>query len=738
MSVEVREWTLEGALDELVHLQDAMGERGLAFVVGAGASVNSGIPAAGPLAAAWLHELHRRECRGDQDLALWLKTEQGPLHGIDADDPAAHYAAILAARYRGDSEAGYALLDRLLADALPSSGYRWLAAILQYSRHRLAITANFDNLIADALALNGGPAPLCISHESLAGYARPGTSRPLLARIQHDPLGASSPAAPGWLHAMRRLFRHYTPLIIGYGGNDAALSTLLASLQPGEICGRPLWCYHDRLPSAPLREWLARHNGILLQIDDFDSFMARLGSRLLAGMPGMPAELHAALPPARPGLPAAVPDSAADAVMEEAASPDAAPAEESPAAPEPAPQPPSEPPVQPGAPAADTTTDAATLWLQRIAASEDDYQRLDLFQQALQDCPQDGRLLAGYARFLRAQDADTRMLEKVYHHAFEQAPDSPEVCADYALFLADQGNLAEAAQLLRRALQLAPQDAGLHARSAEFVARQLGDLQQASVLYQRALALDPNDPALLGQHALFLAELLEDIDGADAQFRRALSLAPDAPQLLTDYAGFLQVNQRELETADALYRHARHLLPHDFALLTAHARLRSESLGDFDGAIALYAEALQQRPQDSELYASLAGALLCRLDPDSLAQARELLQAGMELGLQAGQPSQALAEILLFAGLIDELTEGECNLTLLACLKGVLLMGYPRQHAHDYSSLLERVLPLVSRNRHGFYIALARAILDPASLNDLRRSDYWRGVEAIDPFGGRG
>jgi len=54
MSVEVREWTLEGALDELVHLQDAMGERGLAFVLGAGASVSSGIPAAGPLAAAWL------------------------------------------------------------------------------------------------------------------------------------------------------------------------------------------------------------------------------------------------------------------------------------------------------------------------------------------------------------------------------------------------------------------------------------------------------------------------------------------------------------------------------------------------------------------------------------------------------------------------------------------------------------------------------------------------------------
>lgn len=727
MSAEVREWTLEGALDELVHLQEAMGERGLAFVVGAGASVSSGIPAAGPLAADWLHELHLRECKGDQDLALWLHTTKGPLHGIDPDSPASHYAAILAARYRGDSEAGYALLDRL-SDVTPSSGYRWLAAILQYSRHRLAITANFDNLIADALALNGGPAPLSISHESLAGYARPGASRPLLARIHHDPLADGSVTSASWLNATRRLFRHYTPIIIGYGGNDPSLSTLLASLQPGDICGRPLWCYHDSLPPAPLREWLARHNGILLQIDDFDSFMARLGSRLLSGIPGMPGELQALLPGARPGLPPAAPLAEQPAAGLDDDLPEEDQSEhgsDAPAAPAAAPQ-------APAAPASPRSDPA--FWLQQIAATDDDYQRLDLYQQALEHCPQDGPLLAGYARFLASQDADERMLEKIYQHASQQAPDSPQVCADYAQFLAAQGNLAEAARQLRRALQLAADDAAIHAQAAEFVASQLDDLQQAGELFQRALTLAPRDADLLGRHARFLARA-GDADGAEAQYRRALSLAPQDLALIRAYAGFLQQHQREPETADALYQRARHLAPDDHELLAAHARLRAERFADFDGAIALYAEALRLQPQDGELYASLAASLLCRLDPDSLARARDLLQAGMEQGLQAGKPSQALAEILLLAALLDEIAEGECNLTLLGCLKGLLLLGYPLERMHDFSTLLQRVLPLVVRPRQPFYQGLAHALVDQDALQALRRSEFWSGVEPIDPFG---
>lgn len=702
MAVDVCEWSLEGALDELAHLQDAMGERGFAFVLGAGASVSSGVAAAGALAGQWLQELHRQECRDGRSLAQWLAAADCPLPGVSASDPAAHYAAILARRFRDDAEAGYALLDQLQAAATPSTGYRWLAAILQHSRHRLAITCNFDNLVADALVLNGALPPLVLAHESLAGHARPGLSRPLLARIQHDPLAAAPQAQAGWLAALRRLFGHYTPVFIGYGGNDACLSSLLASLQPGDICGRPLWCYQDSPPPPALCEWLARHRGILLRIDDFDSFMAHLATRLLKNVAAMQAGMPLALPPGRPALPAATPPAAPQSSAE---------------------------------PAPETVNAAMADWQDWVQVarhrSSADEQML-IYQQALQLHPHSGGLIVAYADFLAGQGAEPRQLEQLYRHALTLEPDSAAICAACADFLAAQGDPEEAVALYRQALQLAPQDAGIAVRCADFLASRLGDQAQAATLYAHALTLAPADASLLARHAAFLAAL-GDVDAAEAQYRRALSLDESNPQLLGAYAGFLGQTGRELETADALFRQACHLAPQDAGLLAAHAALCRDRLQEWGAAAALYYQALHLHPGDLQLRVNLAGALLGQLEQEPLVEAAGLLEQAMELGLRRGAPGQPLAETLLYALLLDELLEGKCNMTLVACLKGLLLLDYPRS-GQGADSLLQRVLPAIDRTRHAFYVALARAVADAESLVAVRRFDRWRKVEAIDPF----
>lgn len=42
---QITEWTVKGLLDEIRHLKDNMKDRSLAFILGAGASISSGIPA---------------------------------------------------------------------------------------------------------------------------------------------------------------------------------------------------------------------------------------------------------------------------------------------------------------------------------------------------------------------------------------------------------------------------------------------------------------------------------------------------------------------------------------------------------------------------------------------------------------------------------------------------------------------------------------------------------------------
>ncbi|MBA3547665.1 MAG: hypothetical protein H0T76_14365, partial [Nannocystis sp.] len=53
-------WTATGLLDYFQEV-DATADRRFAFILGAGASVQSGIPPAGRLVANWLQELHARE-----------------------------------------------------------------------------------------------------------------------------------------------------------------------------------------------------------------------------------------------------------------------------------------------------------------------------------------------------------------------------------------------------------------------------------------------------------------------------------------------------------------------------------------------------------------------------------------------------------------------------------------------------------------------------------------------------
>jgi len=91
--------------------------------------------------------------------------------------------------------------------------------------HNVVITTNFRTSGGDAcrsirtLFANRG-------HESLAGFAGVSLTRPLICKIHRDLLFARrmTPQLETiercWGIALTKLFEHYTPVFIGYGGND--------------------------------------------------------------------------------------------------------------------------------------------------------------------------------------------------------------------------------------------------------------------------------------------------------------------------------------------------------------------------------------------------------------------------------------------------------------------------------------------------------------------------------------
>ncbi|MBK7828499.1 SIR2 family protein [Nannocystis sp.] len=282
-------WTVTGLLNYFQEVHAAE-DRRFAFILGAGASFDSGIPMAGQLVDRWLQELHAREDHERRPLPAWATAANLDIDGFAYPRAVEFYSQVFARRFADQPDEGYAYLERILHGRDPSFGYSVLAQVLANTRHRVVITTNFDNLVADALAIYTDKLPFVCGHESLAGFVRINPRRPLVIKVHRDLLLAPKnrveelAALPEALvQSLRDLLRSYTPIVIGYGGNDGSLMGLLRdTLQPGDIPGGIYWCYWagGGLPGPEIQDVLRRHRGKLVPIQGFDELMLQLGERL--------------------------------------------------------------------------------------------------------------------------------------------------------------------------------------------------------------------------------------------------------------------------------------------------------------------------------------------------------------------------------------------------------------------------------------------------------------------------
>lgn len=265
-----------------------MPDHAYAWVLGAGASRSSGIPLAGELVHRWLSELHRRLDRENKPLAEWATAEALGIPKFDYKTAASVYSRVYERRFGDNPDEGFAYLEALMTGKDPSPGYSILAQILDRTAHKVVISTNFDNLVADALSIYTTTFPLVIGHESLANFVRVVSRRPIICKIHRDLLlGPKNDHRSlrrlheSWAAALRALFSQYTPMFIGYGGNDDSLMDLLESLDPGDIKGQLIWCYHERYePTDRIVELVEQHRGALVPVPDFDLLMVQIGDKM--------------------------------------------------------------------------------------------------------------------------------------------------------------------------------------------------------------------------------------------------------------------------------------------------------------------------------------------------------------------------------------------------------------------------------------------------------------------------
>jgi Tfp pilus assembly protein PilF len=510
-------------------------ERRYCFVLGAGASVASGIPSGKALAAQWLQELYERECSapstGALPLALgdWCKSGACPVAAINPENPGAHYPHLFLARYPGGDPEGQRFIQESIRGPkagqpnVPSIGYAYLALILQQTESRVVITTNFDNLAADALLLFTGSLPRVVGHERVANFAGLRDGQPLIAKIHgdvgfvttNDPDGVAT-LPREWTSPLREIFRDHIPIFIGYDGNDGSLMDFMtnglfedpqANEKRSLLRSGLYWCYRAgegrdwpvRVQENPRLKKLAEaHQVHFVPIDTFDLWLMELGIAIGVGDP--------------------------EVILRE------------------------------------NTNRRIQLLSEQIGKARGEQAQPGV-NPAVEASRAEtrgeiGRKLKHWYLVYRArQEKDPEIADSLYQKAVAIAPSEVDVLGSYAIFLKNvRKDHARAEEFFERAVKADPNHANNLGNYANFLTNVLKDHARAEEFYERAVKADPNHANNLGNYASFLTDVRQDHARAEEFYERAVKADPSDANALGNLAGFLLAQgseQRGLALLDA-------------------------------------------------------------------------------------------------------------------------------------------------------------------------------------------
>lgn len=542
---QAENWSTEAFLSHFMRVHDQMPERGFAFVLGAGASKSCGIVTGGELVDKWLEELKERDPdRKDIPIKKWATSDRLDIDDFTYDRRAEFYPQIYDRRFRDDLEEGYAYLEDVMKDADPGLGYSMLAQILTDSRHKVVITTNFDNLVADAVLLYTDTFAQVCGHESLTAFVRTEPRRPLVAKIHRDLLlgPQNDPTETALLHedwqrTLRKIFTRYTPIFVGYGGNDGSLMNFLSSLKRGAIPGTMFWCYReaDGEPNERIQRLLVRHSGKIVPILDFDTFMCQIAEPLEYGLLDRQVEGRG--------------KKRAEELREQWSK------------------------------VKDSTEKATGIAMKdKRALNVSTLARDAMDKVETRRVDKEGDWWSWELKAMRESDPQKR--EQVYRAGIHLLPRSAEMHRAWARFIYKAcKNYDKAEQLLRKAIDLDPEYGAAIGDLAVLLNVIRRNYDEAERQYLRSIELLPESAVAIGNYGLFLYQVRNDKDEAERLFRKAMELDPERARGFTNYAFFLHEARGDYIKPNDLYRRAMKLDPADAvtpALFTRYLIERGE------------------------------------------------------------------------------------------------------------------------------------------------------------------
>ena len=282
------ELSLSGFINEFKDVNVGPHPRKFCFILGAGASIVSGIKSGQELVNIWDEELSERN---NEEYLKWKEKFE-----INDTNKYSFYSQYYEKRFEKHPSDGYNYLEKLMGNAKPSIGYIMLAYLLTQTSNNVVITTNFDHLLEDAINFYAQTIPLVIGHENLVHYISSQITRPTIIKIHRDLL--FNPANrtyevdklhDNWKIVLETIFRNYNPIFIGYAGNDNSLMNYLIS-NSDKFCDKslcvPYWMlYNKDKIDGKVKEFLEKSGSYFIKHNGFDETIYRIAAALNIKMP---------------------------------------------------------------------------------------------------------------------------------------------------------------------------------------------------------------------------------------------------------------------------------------------------------------------------------------------------------------------------------------------------------------------------------------------------------------------
>ncbi len=257
------------------------------LLLGAGASVESGVPTAGKLIEKWRETFVSLHGCGEPGTQVLEKQ--------DWYEKPTEYSRLFETLYDQPSQRRE-VVENIVTGASPSWGYMYLVNLLQRNVFNTVFTTNFDDLLNEACyQFSADVRPLVCAHDSSIRSVRVTSKRPKIIKLHGDFLFDSIKNTERELESletnMRNKFRQfateYGMIVIGYAGRDRSVMDTLDSLLRSEenFPHGIYWCVTDDKSIPEEVDSLCRFARFqLVRIPGFDAFMAELHDAVGVGL----------------------------------------------------------------------------------------------------------------------------------------------------------------------------------------------------------------------------------------------------------------------------------------------------------------------------------------------------------------------------------------------------------------------------------------------------------------------